>query len=61
LAGKGFFRAAYSSAIYSKNPDELQTVLEAYNKVSGASFTAVSPLDRLFGVFPVNVRRSVTL
>jgi hypothetical protein len=32
LAEKGLFRAAYSSAIYSKDPGELQTVLDAYNK-----------------------------
>jgi hypothetical protein len=61
LAEKGLFRAAYSSAVYSKNPGEIQTVVDAYNKVSGSSFTAASPLDRLFGVFPVNVRRSITL
>ena len=61
LAEKGLFRAAYSSAIYSKDPGELQTVLDAYNKASGASFTASSPLDRLFGVFPVDIKRSMTL
>ncbi|MDR0759128.1 MAG: hypothetical protein LBF74_03345 [Treponema sp.] len=61
LTEKGLFRAAYSSAIYSKDPGELQTVLDAYNKVSGSSFTAASPLDRLFGVFPVTVKRTMTL
>jgi DNA primase catalytic subunit len=61
LAEKGLFRAAYSSAVYSKKPEELQIVLDAYNKVSGASFTVGSPLDRLFGVFHVNVKRSMTL
>ncbi|MDR0387906.1 MAG: hypothetical protein LBH57_07680 [Treponema sp.] len=61
LAEQGLFRAAYSSAVYSKNPGELQTVLDAYNRTSGSSFTAGAPLDRLFGVFPVNVKRSITL
>ncbi|MDR1903021.1 MAG: hypothetical protein LBQ88_12165 [Treponema sp.] len=61
LAEKGLFRAAYSSAVYSKDSGELQTVLNAYNKASGSSFTAASPLDRLFGVFPVTVKRSMTL
>jgi hypothetical protein len=61
LAEKGLFRAAYSSAIYSKEPGELQTVLDAYNRVSGSSLTPASPLNRLFGVFPVTVKRTLTL
>jgi hypothetical protein len=61
LAEKGLFRAAYSSAIYSKNVDELQTVVDVYNKAAGASFTVSSSLDRLFGVFPVEVKRVVEL
>jgi hypothetical protein len=67
LAEKGLFRAAYSSAIYSKDPAELETVVEIYNKISGADaspqglLTTSSPLDRLFGVFPVDVKRSISL
>jgi hypothetical protein len=61
LAEKGLFRAAYSSAVYSKDPGELQSVVDAYNKASGSSFTTASSLDRLFGVFPMDVKRSITL
>jgi hypothetical protein len=61
LAEKGLFRAAYSSALYAKSRDELQTVVDIYNKTAGASFTLDSPLDRLFGVFLVEVKRSITL
>jgi len=61
LAAKGLFRAAYSSAIWSKDPKEIDNVVEIYNKISGASLTPDSPLDRLFGVFPINVTRSITL
>jgi hypothetical protein len=61
LAEKGLFRAAYSSAVYSKDPGELQRVVDAYNKASGSSFTTASSLDRLFGVFPMDVKRSITL
>jgi hypothetical protein len=61
LAEKGLFRAAYSSAIWSKDPKELEIFIEAYNKVSGAGLTASSPLDRLFGVFPVEAKRAVVL
>jgi hypothetical protein len=61
LAEKGLFRAAYSAAVYSKSPGEQQIVVDAYNKTAGASVTAASPLDRLFGVFPVDVKRSIVL
>ena len=61
LAGKGLFRAAYSSAIWSKDPKEIETLVEIYNRISGSSLTPDSPLDRLFGVFPINVTRSITL
>jgi len=61
LAEKGLFRAAYSSAIWSKDPKELEKVIEIYNKVSNSSFTVNSSLDRLFGVFMVDVKRSIYL
>ena len=61
LAEKGLFRAAYSSAIWSKDKKEIETLVEIYNRISGSSLTPDSPLDRLFGVFPINVTRSITL
>jgi hypothetical protein len=61
LAETGLFRAAYSSAVYSKDPKELETVVEIYNKTAGTSLTVQSPLDRLFGVFPVQVKRAIVL
>jgi hypothetical protein len=61
LAEKGLFRAAYSSAIWSKDPAELQTVVEIYNKITGSSLVSDAPLNRLFGVFPVEVKRSIAL
>jgi uncharacterized protein YnzC (UPF0291/DUF896 family) len=61
LAEKGLFRAAYSSAIWSKERAELETVVEIYNTLTGASLTPESSLDRLFGVFPVDVKRSIVL
>jgi hypothetical protein len=61
LAERGLFRAAYSSAVYSKDPREMETLVETYNKTSGASLTVNSPLDRLFGVFPVDAKRSINL
>jgi hypothetical protein len=61
LAEKGLFRAAYSSAVYSKDPAELEQMVAMYNKAAGTSYTAASALDRLFGVFPVDVKRSIVL
>jgi hypothetical protein len=61
LAEKGLFRAAYSSAVYAKDPGEIELVAELYNKAAGTSYTAAAPLDRLFGVFPVEVKRVIVL
>ena len=61
LAEKGLFRAAYSSAIYSNNPQELQTVIDIYNSLTGSALSADSSLDRLFGVYFMDVKRSIIL
>ena len=60
LAEKGLFRSAYSSAVYSKKSEELRLVADAYNRLSGSSVDHKT-LDRLFGVFPVEVNRSMVL
>ncbi|MCL2191381.1 MAG: hypothetical protein FWB79_05280 [Treponema sp.] len=61
LAEKGLFRAAYSSAVWSKEPADMDAVVEIYNRISGSSLTVNSQLDRLFGVFPTQASRSVVL
>jgi hypothetical protein len=61
LAERGLFRAAYSSAVYSKSPADMETVLEHYNRAAGTSYTPSSSLDRLFGVFPIEVKRAIVL
>jgi hypothetical protein len=61
LAELGLFRAAYSSAVFSGDPTDMETVLEFYNKAAGGSFAAGASLDRLFGVFPVDVKRAIVL
>jgi hypothetical protein len=60
LAEKGLFRAAYSSAVWSKNAKELEIVAEIYNKATGSSVPQAS-MQRLFGVFPVEVSRCIIL
>jgi len=61
LAEKGLFRAAYSSAIWSQDPQDLEAVVETYNRISGSALKTDSPLDRLFGVFPIKVNRAIVL
>ena len=61
LAEKGLFRAAYSSAVFSGSKEEMRLVVEAYNKQSGSAYESEAPLERLFGVFPVEVKRSIIL
>jgi len=61
LAEKGLFRAAYSSALYSGNNDELDMVIEIYNRSTGQSLTRDYPFERLFGVFTVDVKKAVVL
>jgi len=67
LAEKGLFRAACSSAVYSQDPQELKFVAEAFNRLSADLSAAdksvfdVSAMNRLFGVFLVDVKRSISL
>ena len=61
LAEKGLFRAAYSSAVFSNDKDEMALVIDAYNKKAGTSYKPTDSLERLFGVFPVEVKRAVVL
>ena len=60
LAEKGLYRAAYSSAVYSKNPDEIKFVADIYNRL-GQAPADLAALDRLFGVFPIEVKRSISI
>ena len=72
LVEKGFYRAAYSSAIYSKDPSELRYVVNSYMGLGSSagpeeagaaelSEAEKSAMDRLFGVFLVDVKRSISL
>jgi len=61
LAEKGLFRAAYSSAVWAGSAEDMEAVVEIYNRISGSSLAVDSQLGRLFGVFPIEVKRSVVL
>ncbi|MDR0668476.1 MAG: hypothetical protein LBF95_00195 [Treponema sp.] len=68
LAERGLYRAAYASVVYARRAAAqedweagLAAFVEIYNRNSGSALTADSPLDRLFGVFPVEVKRAIVL
>ena len=61
LVEKGLFRAAYSSAVYSKERGELELVAEAYKSLGSHSAVELNALERLFGVTQVDVNRSISL
>ncbi len=57
LAEKGLFRAAYASALYSGDPNQLDIVINAYNGKAGTTLSRSSALGRLFGVFSADAKR----
>jgi len=61
LAEKGFFRAAYSSARFSGNSQELELVAKAYNSLGMHPPVDIIAMERLFGVSLVDVKRSISL
>ena len=61
LVKKGFFRAAYASALFSRDSKEMALVIDEYNKMSGTSYNPEDSLERLFGVLLVEVKRAVVL
>ena len=70
LLEKGLFRAAYSSAVYSKDPAEIKFVANAYKRMGNSSADVFekelseadkSATDRLFGVYLMDVKRSIAL
>ncbi len=51
LLEKGFYRAAFASALYSKKPEEMRMFIDFFNQKAGTHFTEESQLSRLFGVY----------
>ena len=61
LVDKGLFRAAYSSAVYSGDQEDLRFVAEAFKRLGAADSSGadISAMERLFGVSIVDVKRSI--
>jgi hypothetical protein len=60
LMEKGLYRAAYASAVHSGDSKEILFVAEAYNRLTNSSIEPAA-MERLFGVFPVEVSRYMVL
>jgi hypothetical protein len=49
LAGKGLFKAALCSALYSGNAEDMMFVISAYNAAAGTTFADAAEMKRLLG------------
>jgi hypothetical protein len=61
LAEKGLYRAAFSSALYSKKPEEMKAFIEFFNAKAGTQYAEASQLSRLFGVYLEEVSKTMIL
>ena len=61
LTEKGLYRAAFSSALYSKKPDEMKAFIDAFNAKAGTRYTDSVQLSRLFGVYLEDVTKILVL
>jgi len=61
LTEKGLYRAAFSSALYSKNLEEMKTFIDAFNAKAGTHYTEAAQLSRLFGVYLEDVSKVTVL
>lgn len=61
LLEKGLFRAAFSSALYSKKEDEINLVLNAYNAKTGTNYTSANDLRQIFGISGETITKVLSL
>ena len=53
LAEKGLWRAAFCSALYEEDEEQMKMVVDKYNQKSGARLETVNDMKRMLGVFEV--------
>lgn len=61
LAEEGLYRAAFSSALYSKNEAEMKEFIDFFNIKAGTKFTKAEEVRRLFGVNEFEISRTLVL
>jgi hypothetical protein len=53
LIEKGLYKAAFCSALFSGNREEMEAVLQAYNAVSSRKYETLEELKRAYGVYEI--------
>jgi hypothetical protein len=61
LAEAGMYRAAFSSALYSKSDEDMRAFLDFFNAKAGTSYSTAEQLKRLFGVNEEGISRVLVL
>jgi hypothetical protein len=61
LAEKGLYRAAFSSALYSGKPDEMDAFIKFFNQKAGTDYKDQAQMSRLFGVYLENINKTLVL
>ncbi len=61
LAELGLYRAAFSSALYSKDEAEMRAFIEFFNTKAGTAYTTAEEVRRLFGVNIFEVKKVLLL
>jgi len=61
LAEQGLFRAAFSSALYSRKPEEMKAFIDYFNAKAGTKYGEAAQLSRLFGVYLEEVSKTLVL
>ena len=53
LAARGLFRAAFCSALFDDNEEDLKIVLDEYNSKSGTELRTVDDMKKMLGIYAV--------
>lgn len=61
LAGLGLYRAAFSSALYSKDEAEMKAFIDFFNAKAGTSYSTAEEVRRLFGVNLFEINKVLSL
>lgn len=63
LAEKGLFRAAFCSALFENNEDDMNIVIQKYKESGSANIKNIDDMKRILGVYsvPENIKKSTVI
>jgi hypothetical protein len=61
LFEKGFFRAAFASALWSGKGEEMEFYIGEFNKKAGTLYTRPEDFSHLFGVYKEGIEKTTAL